>query len=405
MVETVLIVDDEESVRRTFLDWLSTGGLPCEAHAVADAEAALRFANRRGVDLAILDWNLGAGDNGLQLLQDLYEFNPDVAAIMVTAYANQATPLDAMRVGVRDYLDKNQDLNRDTFLAAVRRQLDKIAPAKRQREFARSLLSFRESVEKVLPLVQSTAAMNDPVPLPEAIRSLMLFLLRTTQAADGVLLARHAPPGGPETYRAFAADGTPLDLPLVPFERSLAASVASMQEPCAMNLRDAGLAGSVEFQPFEKKRAQVLAAPVPVAAGTLVVIELFDKKDGRPFEEADRRLAAAAADFGAELLRQALAEGRARHTLFNAVEAALKASESFDAPAAREAAAPPPAAVLDRLKEGLAAAGAAPIDADTSLRLAEAVRVLALRHGPVAVEHCVAMVESLRRLLDETTGA
>ena len=32
---------------------------------------------------------------------------------MITGFAHQATPLDAMRMGVRDYLDKNQDLDRD----------------------------------------------------------------------------------------------------------------------------------------------------------------------------------------------------------------------------------------------------------------------------------------------------
>src|SRR5262249_46187751 len=123
-VETVLIVDDEEPVRRTFREWLAEANLGCRVLTAEDAEAALKQANEHTIDLAILDWALGAGDDGLQLLQDLYLFNPDVAAIMVTGFANQATPLDAMRMGVRDYLDKNQDLSRDTFLRAVRRQLD-----------------------------------------------------------------------------------------------------------------------------------------------------------------------------------------------------------------------------------------------------------------------------------------
>src|SRR5262245_66014908 len=121
LADTILVVDDEEPVRRTFREWLSGANLGCQILAAADAESALHLANQQTIDLAILDWHLGAGDDGLQLLQDLYEFNPDVVAIMVTGFANQATPLDAMRMGVRDYLDKNQDLNRDTFLHAVRR--------------------------------------------------------------------------------------------------------------------------------------------------------------------------------------------------------------------------------------------------------------------------------------------
>src|SRR5213080_3795932 len=161
--DTVLIVDDEESVRQTFREWLEEAELQCRILAAADAESALVLANQNTIDLAILDWNLGAGNDGLQLLEDLSVFHPDVVAILVTGFAHQATPLDALRMGVRDYLDKNQDLNRDTFLASVRKQLSKIVPAKHHRELHASLAAFRGAVEKVLPLVQSAAALNDPV--------------------------------------------------------------------------------------------------------------------------------------------------------------------------------------------------------------------------------------------------
>jgi hypothetical protein len=66
---------------------------------------------------------------------------------------------------------------------------------------------------------------------------------------------------------------------------------------------------------------------------------------------------------------------------------------------------PPPAAVMDQLRESLRATPGAPVAAEETLRLAEAVRVLALRHGPVAVRHCTQLVESLRGLLDSVTGA
>src|SRR6266436_1114659 len=216
-VETILIVDDEEPVRKTFREWLDSAGLDCRILTAADAEQALLLANQHSTDLAILDWNLGAGHDGLQLLEDLYLFNPDVVAIMVTGYAHQATPLDAMRMGVRDYLDKNQDLDRDTFLSAVRRQLERIRPAKRERRLHQSLLAFRESVEKVLPLVQSAAALSDPVPLPEAVRSLFRFLMQTTHAGDGVLLTRsHDPTRQPaEICRVYAANGNTIDVELV----------------------------------------------------------------------------------------------------------------------------------------------------------------------------------------------
>jgi ActR/RegA family two-component response regulator len=405
--ETVLVVDDEEPVRKTFREWLEGAGLGCRVLTAADAESALVQANQHVIDLAILDWNLGAGNHGLQLLEDLSLFNPDVVAILVTGFAHQATPLDAMRMGVRDYLDKNQDLDRGTFLRAVRRQLDRIRPARRERRLHQSLVAFRSAVEKVLPLVQAAAALNDPVPLPAAVGNLFRFLLRTTGARDGVLLVRSYDPGRQpaETLRAYGADGRELEPPPVPFARSVAGTAVSLQEPSVMGPPEqATAAGVLELQPFERGRQSLLAAPLDLGPGLQAVFELFDKAG--PFTEADRRLAAAAADFGAEMLRQALAERQTHRLLFDAVEAALGASESMAeslrgaGPRPEE---PPPPDVLRRLHEGLAT-GPGAADAADTLLLAEAIRELAARHGPTALRHCARLVENVRHLLDEATG-
>ena len=411
--ETILIVDDEEPVRRTFQEWLASANLGCRVLTAADAESALKQANQQTIDLAILDWNLGAGNDGLRLLEDLTLFNPDVVAIMITGFAHQATPLQAMRMGVRDYLDKNQDLNRTTFLAAVRRQLERIRPARRAKRLHQGLMAFRSAVEKVLPLVQAAAALHDPVPLPAAVGNLFRFLLRTTGAREGVLLVRSydADREPAEICRAYDSEGKRLDVPLIPFARSLAGSAASMQKPSLMERLDqAAGTGNLELQPFERGRRSLLAAPLNVAPGLQAVLELFDKLAGSGresgFTEADRQLAAAAADFGTEMLRQALAERQMHRVLFDAIEAALGASDSMaqsldgSAPRPED---PPPAVVLEQLREGLHES-ADPVDAEATLRLAEAIRVLAVRHGPAAVTHCIGLVESLRQLLDEMTG-
>ena len=403
MTDTVLIVDDEESVRRTFQEWL-TAALPgAQVFAVPDAETALRVANEHAVDLAVLDWNLGSGSDGLRLLEDLVEFRPDVVAILVTGFAHQATPLDALRMGVRDYLDKNQDLNRDTFVTAVRKQLDRIRPAKQQRELNRRLAAFREAVEKVLPIVQTSAAFNDPVPLPAAVKSLLRFVIRGAKAADGALIVRHTSPTGEESTTAYGSDGELLPAPTTPFGRSLAASVISFQEPVAFNDFDLKSLGPVELLPFEANRSCILAAPLRVGSETVVVVELFDKA-APGFTDDDRRLLASAAEVGADLLRQAVAERQTHRLLFDAVEAALEATAHLsELPTSAADAAPPPA-VMQRLKDGLRADANATADPDTTLRLVEAVRALALRHGPTAVEHCVRVVKDLHKLLDEMTG-
>ncbi len=415
--ETILIVDDEEPVRRTFREWLEGANLGCRVLTAADAEAALVQANQHTIDLAILDWNLGAGNDGLRLLEDLTLFHPDVTAIMITGFAHQATPLQAMRMGVRDYLDKNQDLDRNTFLKAVRRQLERIRPARRARQLHHELIAFRSAVEKVLPLVQAAAALHDPLPLPAAVSNLFCFLLRTTGARDGVLLVHSydAQRQPAEIFQAYDTNGQRLNVPLVPFARSLAGSAASLQKPSLMErLDEAAHAGNLELQPFERGRRSILAAPLNIAPGLQAVLELFDKQTSGDnhapseagFTDSDRRLAAAAGDFGTELLRQALAERQMHAVLFDAVEAALGASDSMTqsldgAPLRPED--PPPPAVLHQLREGLDDSRDA-LNADSTLRLAEAIRVLAVRYGPSAVNHCIRLVESLRQLLDEMSG-
>jgi ActR/RegA family two-component response regulator len=399
--ETILIVDDEEPVRRTFREWLEGASLGCRILVAADAESALVQANQHSIDLAILDWNLGAGNDGLQLLEDLTVFHPNLVAILVTGYAHQATPLEAMRMGVRDYFDKNQDLNRTAFLRAVQQQLERIRPARRERQLHQSLAAFRTAVEKVLPLVQTAAALHDPVPLPAAISHLLRFLQRGTGARDSVLLVRsyQADRQPTEICRVYDSSGQPLETALAPFAQSLAGSVVSLQQPMALaNLEQAG--DNISLQPFERGRRSALLAPMEVGPGLQVVVELFDKDSSGAFTDADRQLTAAAADFGTEMLRQALAERQTQRVLFDAVAAALGATDSvvrtLTPPSADS---PPPQEVLDTLREGFDRGDSAP-----TIRLAEAVRELSVRHGPAAVEHLVAVVDSLRRLLDEATG-
>ena len=405
--ETILIVDDEEPVRRTFREWLVGAGLDCDILTAHDTESALSLANEHSIDLAILDWALGAGGDGLHLLQDLCTFHPDVIAILVTGFANQATPLDAMRMGVRDYLDKNQDLSRETFLLTVRKQLEHIRPAKRIRRLHQVLLAFRESVEKILPLVQSSATLNDPVPLSEAVRSLVRFLMQMTGATTGVLLVRHydATKQPAETCRVYDAEGRNIQAELVPFARSLAGSAVSMEQPCVMNDL-AQPASTLALHSFEKTHRSLLAVPMMVGPGLHAVLELFDKAPG-PFTDNDVRLVRTAADLGTELLRQALGQRQVHQLLFDAIGAALEASgaivENLPGTPAQRLRQPPPTQVLEQLREGLHATGGVGIDAEQMVRLAEAIRVLAVEYGPDALEHCLHLVQSTQRLLDRTT--
>jgi ActR/RegA family two-component response regulator len=403
MRDTILIVDDEATVRQTVREWLAQANFDCEILDAADAEAALKLANNKLIDLAILDWNLGSGDDGLQLLQDLSAFHPDIVAIMITGFANLATPLDAMRMGVRDYLDKNHDFNRDSLIKSVKKQLDMIRPAKRGRELHRTLVSFRNAVEQIVPLVQQTATLSEPVPMPDAIKSFVRFLMQVSRAKDGILLVRHydAKRQPAELCRVFDADGEALSIETAPFARSIAGGASSLGQPSIMNDLQSNTGGAVELQSFEKGHKNVLAVPMSVAPGTNVVIELFDKAAG--FNADDQHAARAAATLGADLMRQALGQRQSHQFLFDAIGAALKASEQMSA-SLDGATKDPQEAVLEQLRAGLKNAKEDPALTEATVRLAEAIRLLAARHGQPALDHCRSLVEQVQTLLDRVVG-
>ena len=176
-----------------------------------------------------------------------------------------------------------------------------------------------------------------------------------------------------------------------------------------MNDLERMVASTVDLQPFERGRRAVLALPLPVAPNIQVVIELFDKQNasGNGFTAEDQRLLQTAAVFGTDLLRQALAHRQTHQMLLEAVVAALGASEGVTQSLTGAATAleqPPPPAVLDQMREALSSTAGSAVDPGDSLRLAEAIRVLALGHGRPAVQHCIRLVESLRQLLDQSAG-
>lgn len=404
--DTVLIVDDEEGPRKTCREWLETSSLGVTVLTASDAPTALNYAQEHTIDLAVLDWNLESGDNGLDLLQDLAAFHPNIVAIMITGYAQEATPLDAMRMGVRDYFEKTQkDLTRERFLASVQKQLDQIRPAKRERLLHAQLQTFRETIEKVLPLVESTSAMNDPLPLPEAISSLFRFLMQTTNAKDGIMFARSydATREPAEICRAFDPYGETLNVDLLPFSQSLAGAVISMGEAYLLTDLKNGNSASMQFQSFEQDRDSALIAPLTNGASLQVVLELFDKQDSDGFTSNDRQIVEATAEFGGELFRHAFSEQRMQQVLFDALATALEASHSIEASlggSPGKLSDPPPEEILDALQRDLQGSSDNSLSSKDAVRLAEAVRVLALRHGSEAVQHCLQQIESLQSLLD-----
>jgi two-component system NtrC family sensor kinase len=102
----ILIVDDEESVRRLFASCLSEHYTCVTA---ADAQEALLRILSEPFALVLSDVQM-PGLNGIELLRKLTEHFPDTAVIMVSGIDRTQRVLDAVRLGAYDYLVKPCDL-------------------------------------------------------------------------------------------------------------------------------------------------------------------------------------------------------------------------------------------------------------------------------------------------------
>jgi NtrC-family two-component system response regulator AlgB len=99
----VLVVDDERNIRQTLRVCLELMG--ADVSEASSAKAALEISAHRVFDVVFLDLRLGA-TNGLDLIPPFLAENPDVAIIVITAYATIETAVKAIKTGAWDYLQK-----------------------------------------------------------------------------------------------------------------------------------------------------------------------------------------------------------------------------------------------------------------------------------------------------------
>jgi signal transduction histidine kinase len=115
----ILIVDDEETVRKLFADCLSTSYKCVQASSVSEALAHLKSTE---FALVITDVIM-PGLSGTELLRKIVENYPYTAVIMVSGVDRSQRALDAVRLGAFDYLIKPCDL--DVLELTVERALER----------------------------------------------------------------------------------------------------------------------------------------------------------------------------------------------------------------------------------------------------------------------------------------
>lgn len=148
----ILVVEDDPLQRQLIKEHLEQ-----EDYAVLDVSSgkqALEILEKYPVDVAVVDYRLEK-ETGVEVIQQILKQNPLVTPLIITAYANIETAVEAMRKGAYDYIVKPIDVEK--FLLSIERALER-QKLRREISLLKSSLEEKYSFKN---LVMASARMEE----------------------------------------------------------------------------------------------------------------------------------------------------------------------------------------------------------------------------------------------------
>jgi two-component system response regulator AtoC len=152
-----LVVDDDRSIRETFEQHLDRSGY--EAVTAPSAEEALALAERVQPGLIITDVRM-PGMDGIEFLKRVRTAIGDVDVIVITAFEDMRTAVNAMKAGAYDYLVKPLDLDRIDLLVercfqdrALRRRAEHLSSEASQVHAPENLIGHDPAMVEIYKLI------------------------------------------------------------------------------------------------------------------------------------------------------------------------------------------------------------------------------------------------------------
>ncbi|MFO7846143.1 MAG: sigma-54 dependent transcriptional regulator [Balneolaceae bacterium] len=146
--QTILVTDDEKSIRNTLREILEF-----EKYNVLEAEGgekALEIVKKEPVDLIILDIKM-KGMDGIEVLEHAKEIDPALPVIMISGHGTIKIAVEATKIGAFDFIEKPPDLNR--LLISVRNALS-------QNDLIRENKRIRSELNNVTEMVGESPAID-----------------------------------------------------------------------------------------------------------------------------------------------------------------------------------------------------------------------------------------------------
>jgi len=158
---SILIIDDESEIRESLETLLELEGYRVDA-AESGEDGLARIAGQP-FDLVLLDPAL-PGKNGLEVLAEIRERDPQLAVIMITAYGTVENAVNAMQAGAANFIQKpwdNEKLLADVRAVIARRRVEEenvqLKRALKQRYNFQNIVGKSDPMLRILDLVGQVA--------------------------------------------------------------------------------------------------------------------------------------------------------------------------------------------------------------------------------------------------------
>ena len=164
---SILIVDDEESVRDSLYNWFIEDGYHVEC--AENAKKALSMLENEGFDIILADIKM-PGMDGLEMLRRIKFLKSDSIVIVMTAFATVDTAVQALKDGAFDYVTKPFDP--DDLSHLIRNASKQIVLSEENENLRQKVVSLEniedligksEAIKKVLKDIESVAQSNSSV--------------------------------------------------------------------------------------------------------------------------------------------------------------------------------------------------------------------------------------------------
>ncbi|MHC4270417.1 MAG: sigma-54-dependent transcriptional regulator [Planctomycetota bacterium] len=160
----ILVLDDDQNLLKVIKMRLESNDY--SVSTAYEADTAVMKAKNNIFDLALVDFKL-ASKNGIELMEELHQIDPEMPIIILTAYGTIQTAVEAMKKGAYNYLTKPFDdqelllqIKNGLEKGSLSREVRQLRDTLREKHGFENIVGKSEKMRKILEQV-TQAAKND----------------------------------------------------------------------------------------------------------------------------------------------------------------------------------------------------------------------------------------------------